>query len=668
MRGLVFTGLFAGLSCLIVFFAVASDSPQTDAATDTTTTTATTTIDQGPLTGRRSDSCNSPGLDAVTHERVRRTRRAADFRPTCEQITTANNTRRVIEVIGGSEGWNFLFPWHIKELFSYQNFLTAVTLWPEFCGDNVGPYFADLTPIDACKRELATVFANFAQETGALTPDRDIPNWRQGLFFLTEDGCTNEEEACAYRACEGWQVSPCADGKAYYGRGPYQLSWNYNYAPFSKAMFGDDMVLVNDPDKLVSEGWLAFASAIWFHMTPQSPKPSGHEVVYGHFIPNAADIQAQRIPGFGVQIMLINGGLECGWAAWGENLVKARNRRLYYEAFAAHFGVDPGPNLECTGMTSFFGGSSAYGEQYWDQDGGVCGCRRVAWATRDSLFDTPDNIDTAYCRCVARFFASDICPGAANVSFETGWESVGAAAQCDLGVLLPDVPEATGTGGLPVTPPPLDPIIWSDEDDDTTPPPAPATTPPPSTPRPGRFAEVRVTLTGATHQRATTDEEKLVEALSRALTASWKPIAVADIEVVSVTEIADTGFPLAGNRRLLLVGVEVTFRIWGLDFTDEDVEQMAWRVDGQADAILEELVNQGFNTLIHIEVHCALLCTDEPDLVFECDDGSTVGRDVCNDCKFFECPLSGASLSSTPTAASVLLVLMALAYAGVWQR
>eukprot|EP00961_Rhodomonas_salina_P040541 544618-Rhodomonas_salina.4 len=106
----------------------------------------------------------------------------------------------------------------------------------------------------------------------------------------------------------------------------------------------------------------------------QSPKPSGHEVVYGHFIPNAADIQAQRIPGFGVQIMLINGGLECGWAAWGENLVKvttrfcddvgdlgdalggcavltsvgcaglgqARNRRLYYEAFSAHFGVDPG--------------------------------------------------------------------------------------------------------------------------------------------------------------------------------------------------------------------------------------------------------------------------------------------------------------------------------------
>lgn len=35
--------------------------------------------------------------------------------------------------------------------------------------------------------------------------------------------------------------------KRYYGRGPLQLTWNYNYGQVSRAIFGDNRLL-NDPD------------------------------------------------------------------------------------------------------------------------------------------------------------------------------------------------------------------------------------------------------------------------------------------------------------------------------------------------------------------------------------------------------------------------------------
>ena len=38
-------------------------------------------------------------------------------------------------------------------------------------------------------------------------------------------------------------------------------------------MFGDVSILLNDPDRVAREGWLAMSSAIWFTMMPQAPKP-----------------------------------------------------------------------------------------------------------------------------------------------------------------------------------------------------------------------------------------------------------------------------------------------------------------------------------------------------------------------------------------------------------
>jgi hypothetical protein len=46
-------------------------------------------------------------------------------------------------------------------------------------------------------------------------------------------------------------------------------------------------------------------------MTPQSPKPSMHEVVVGRFVPNSVDLANNMEHGFGATISIINGGIEC---------------------------------------------------------------------------------------------------------------------------------------------------------------------------------------------------------------------------------------------------------------------------------------------------------------------------------------------------------------------
>ena len=44
-----------------------------------------------------------------------------------------------------------------------------------------------------------------------------------------------------------------APRQTYQGRGPVQLSWNYNYAAFSLAIYGDTSTLINDPSRVASD-------------------------------------------------------------------------------------------------------------------------------------------------------------------------------------------------------------------------------------------------------------------------------------------------------------------------------------------------------------------------------------------------------------------------------
>ncbi len=109
------------------------------------------------------------------------------------------------------------------------------------------------------------------------------------------------------------------------GRGPIQLSWNYNYDACGKALGID---LVNNPDLVATDPSVSFMSALWFWMTEQPPKSSCHAAI--------------RSSGFGQTINIINGGLECGK---GYITPQQQSRINRYQQYAAQIGVSPGGNL-----------------------------------------------------------------------------------------------------------------------------------------------------------------------------------------------------------------------------------------------------------------------------------------------------------------------------------
>jgi hypothetical protein len=203
-------------------------------------------------------------------------------------------------------------------------------------------YGAFCTEADAQtnKKELAAFFANIAHET------RHGKNgtYTDGLM-LTKEGDTTQNYY------NGSDEYPPVKGKKYYGRGPMQLSYNGNYGYASDLIFGDEKILLNNPDLVDSDPVVAFKAAIYFWMTPQTPKPSAHDVMTGKWKPKASDIAGKRAPGFGMTINIINGALECGK---GEDLPNMQSRISFYRHFLKQMGVsDDNCVCSCGGMLAY---------------------------------------------------------------------------------------------------------------------------------------------------------------------------------------------------------------------------------------------------------------------------------------------------------------------------
>jgi basic endochitinase B len=243
--------------------------------------------------------------------------------------------------------WNELFPnrrgqntknqqKHKADFYSFGAFVKAAGLFPDFLTGNV----------ISQKRELAAFLANIAQETSGGWAEAPGGYFAWGLYFVEEkqDSLKN-----AYADISKRNYPP-VPGKSYFGRGPKQLSWNYNYGQFSEAWFGTKDSLLLHPEWLAQNPVLSFASAIWFWMTPQFPKPSCHDIMTGKWQPNANDQQKGRVPGFGATVNVINGGVECGN---GTNLDKTTYRYQYYMYFCRYFHVSPGENISCSSQKPF---------------------------------------------------------------------------------------------------------------------------------------------------------------------------------------------------------------------------------------------------------------------------------------------------------------------------
>ena len=265
--------------------------------------------------------------------------------------TSTSNPQNVknVEQIFPESKFNEFFP-NRNAAYTYTNFLKAIGKYPAICGNAA-----------TCPKILANMFAHFQQETA-------------GLYYIEE---INHGAYCADWSDWVNEAYPCVSGNLYYGRGAKQLSWNYNYGAFSKAMFGDAMVLLENPG-LVATTWLNFASGMWFFVTPQPPKPSMMQVLLGTWTPNAEDTANNLQPGLGATIMIINGAQECG--SNPSNPTAASNRAEYYTEYAGKLGVDiTGEVLTCSSSQAFSdGGSAGSVELYWAPESG---CSLVKWQT-----------------------------------------------------------------------------------------------------------------------------------------------------------------------------------------------------------------------------------------------------------------------------------------------
>jgi len=233
-----------------------------------------------------------------------------------------------------AETWEEMFP-NANALYTHAALVAAAEYYPAF---------ASTGTLAQRRRELAAFLANIAHETTGGWPTAPGGAQAWGLYFIEEVGC--EGGACTGYCDAGNVTYPCAPGRTYHGRGPIQLSWNYNYGQVG-AVLGLD--LLNTPSLVTSDGVVAFRTALWFWMTAQSPKPSAHAVMTGGWTPSAGDVAAGRTVGFGMTINIINGGLECQQPT----NTKVQDRVAFFQRFTTMLGTTTGDNLYCDQMQHY---------------------------------------------------------------------------------------------------------------------------------------------------------------------------------------------------------------------------------------------------------------------------------------------------------------------------
>ncbi|MFE3517726.1 glycoside hydrolase family 19 protein [Streptomyces sp. NPDC059166] len=197
--------------------------------------------------------------------------------------------------------FNQMFP-NRNSFYTYSGLTAALSAYPGFAG----------TGSDTVKKQEAAAFlANVSHETG-------------GLVYIKE---INEANYPHY--CDAGQPYGCPAGQAaYYGRGPIQLSWNFNYKAAGDALGID---LLGNPYLVEQDAAVAWKTGLWYWNTQSGP---------GTMTPHNAMVNGS---GFGETIRSINGSLECN----GGNPAQVQSRIDKYQAFVQILGTTPGSNLSC---------------------------------------------------------------------------------------------------------------------------------------------------------------------------------------------------------------------------------------------------------------------------------------------------------------------------------
>ncbi|XP_023001456.1 endochitinase EP3 [Cucurbita maxima] len=223
-------------------------------------------------TGCREGPCNIPPLTPSVNDVV-----VADF------VTEEFFNGILNQADAGCAGRGF---------YSRATFLEALQSFDRF---------GRIGSVDDSKREIAAFFGHVTHETGHLCFIEEIDG-------ATKDYC--DEENTQY---------PCNPSKGYFGRGPIQLSWNFNYGPAGESIGFDGL---NNPEIVATNPVVSFKTALWYWMNFVRPVIN---------------------QGFGATIRAINGALECD----GGNSATVQRRVEYYTQYCNQLGVAPGDNLTC---------------------------------------------------------------------------------------------------------------------------------------------------------------------------------------------------------------------------------------------------------------------------------------------------------------------------------
>lgn len=140
------------------------------------------------------------------------------------------------------------------------------------------------------------------------------------ILYAQTDFCFINEINPSQNYCDvNFPQYPCNPSKSYFGRGPLQLTWNYNYAQAGSSIEFDGL---NKPEIVATDPLISFRSALWYWTTIVQP-------VIGQ--------------GFGATIRAINGPQECD----GVNRDAVNSRVGYFTEYCNQLGVSPGNNLPC---------------------------------------------------------------------------------------------------------------------------------------------------------------------------------------------------------------------------------------------------------------------------------------------------------------------------------
>ncbi|GMT09273.1 hypothetical protein PFISCL1PPCAC_570, partial [Pristionchus fissidentatus] len=282
--------------------------------------------------------------------------------------------------------------------YSYEAFMIAARYFPEF--GNEASTKPGVSRAEVQKRDVAAFFAHVIQETGETdlslynsslsTEEASECFFRGGLYnwfergpnssflvpafpgYNTRDGkrCTEEGGYCNKNpVMQYWY--PCNEGAethakqpfqrgCYFGRGPLQLSWNYNYGAFEQFLRLRKITvdLMENPNLLMTKmnPPLAMLASLWFYMTPQPPKPSMHQIVVGDWRASTKNRRGGFSgPIFGPTSLIINN--ECGGEDEETPGGTGESRRIKaFKWFCNYFDVSPGPDrtLSCKGMLEPF--------------------------------------------------------------------------------------------------------------------------------------------------------------------------------------------------------------------------------------------------------------------------------------------------------------------------